>query len=127
MNVVLVDTPDTLPIIYERGLFGMYYNWCKSFSTYPRSYNFLHADYLSSRLKKMCNFQVVVAETYQILRPESILIVRDTAEVINELESMVKSMNWEVCMTYTKENEDFLGVRKSTWWPTEIVTLEYVV
>ncbi|XLU98901.1 hypothetical protein S245_013241, partial [Arachis hypogaea] len=75
-----VDTPDTLPIIYERGLFGMYYDWCKSFSTYPRSYDFLHVDYLFSRLKKMCNFKVVVIEIDQILRPESTLIVRDTAE-----------------------------------------------
>ncbi|XLU57295.1 hypothetical protein S245_051943, partial [Arachis hypogaea] len=49
-----VDTPDTLPIIYEHGRFGMYHDWYKSFSTYPRSYDFLHADYLFSRLKKMC-------------------------------------------------------------------------
>ncbi|XLS86418.1 hypothetical protein HN51_036584, partial [Arachis hypogaea] len=74
------DTLDTLPIIHERDLFGMCHNWCKSFSTYPRSYDFLHADYLFSRLKKMCNFQVVVAEIDQILRPRSMLIVRDTAE-----------------------------------------------
>ncbi|KAL4337380.1 hypothetical protein HN51_047421 [Arachis hypogaea] len=114
MNVILVDTPNTLSIIYEYGLFDMYQNWCKSFCTYPRSYNFFHADYLFSRLKKMCNFQVVVAEIDQILRPKNMLIVRDTAEVINELESMVKYMNRKICMTYTKENEGFLGVRKST-------------
>ncbi|XLS63025.1 hypothetical protein HN51_017253 [Arachis hypogaea] len=41
-------------IIYERGLFGMYHDWCKLFSTYPRSYDFFHAYYLFSRLKKMC-------------------------------------------------------------------------
>ncbi|KAL4315175.1 hypothetical protein AHAS_Ahas15G0158800 [Arachis hypogaea] len=64
----------------------MCHDWCKLFSTYPRSYDFLHADYLFSRLKKMCNFQVVVAEIDQILRPKSILIVRDIAKVINELE-----------------------------------------
>ncbi|KAL4374411.1 hypothetical protein AHAS_Ahas05G0180000 [Arachis hypogaea] len=46
MNVILVDTTDTLPIIYEHGLFGMYHDWCKSFSTYPKSYDFLYADYL---------------------------------------------------------------------------------
>uniref|UniRef100_A0A0E0BPS9 Methyltransferase n=1 Tax=Oryza glumipatula TaxID=40148 RepID=A0A0E0BPS9_9ORYZ len=52
MNVVPVDSPDTLPIIYERGLFGMYHDWCESFSTYPRSYDLLHADHLFSKLKK---------------------------------------------------------------------------
>lgn len=52
MNVVNVDEPDTLPIIYERGLFGIYHDWCESFSTYPRTYDLLHADHLLSKLKK---------------------------------------------------------------------------
>ena len=52
MNVVPVDSADTLPIIYERGLFGIYHDWCESFSTYPRTYDLLHADHLFSPLKK---------------------------------------------------------------------------
>lgn len=56
MNIVTVDSPDTLPIIYERGLFGMYHDWCESFSTYPRSYDLLHADHLFSLLKKRCAY-----------------------------------------------------------------------
>ncbi|KAI7731199.1 hypothetical protein M8C21_011630 [Ambrosia artemisiifolia] len=51
MNIVSVDSPDTLPIIYERGLFGIYHDWCESFSTYPRSYDLLHADHLFSKIK----------------------------------------------------------------------------
>lgn len=51
MNVVTIDSPDTLPIIYERGLFGIYHDWCESFSTYPRTYDLLHADHLFSSLK----------------------------------------------------------------------------
>ncbi|KAL4374106.1 hypothetical protein AHAS_Ahas05G0148600 [Arachis hypogaea] len=75
MNVILVYTPDILPIIYEYSLFDMYHDWYKSFSTYPKPYDFLYADYLLLKLKKMCNFQVVVAEIDQILRPKSMLIV----------------------------------------------------
>ena len=52
MNVVPIDSADTLPIIYERGLFGIYHDWCESFSTYPRTYDPLHADHLFSALKK---------------------------------------------------------------------------
>lgn len=52
LNVVNIDSPDTLPIIYERGLFGIYHDWCESFSTYPRTYDLLHADHLFSRLQK---------------------------------------------------------------------------
>lgn len=51
MNVVNIDAPDTLPVIYERGLFGIYHDWCESFSTYPRSYDLIHADQLFSKLK----------------------------------------------------------------------------
>lgn len=52
MNVVPINSPDTLPIIFERGLFGIYHDWCESFSTYPRSYDLVHADHLFSDLKK---------------------------------------------------------------------------
>lgn len=54
MNVVPIDAPDTLPVIYERGLFGIYHDWCESFSTYPRSYDLVHADHLFSKVKQRC-------------------------------------------------------------------------
>lgn len=50
-NVVNTDAPDTLAVIYERGLIGIYHDWCESFSTYPRTYDLLHADHLFSILK----------------------------------------------------------------------------
>jgi hypothetical protein len=68
-----------------------------------------------------------VAEVDRILRPEGKLIVRDTAEIINELESLVKSMKWEVRMTYSKDSEGFLCVQKSMWRPTELETVEYAI
>lgn len=63
MNVVPVDSRDTLPIIFERGLTGIYHDWCESFSTYPRTYDLLHADHLFSVLKKryvMKHFPMVI-------------------------------------------------------------------
>lgn len=74
-----------------------------------------------------CNLVAVVAEVDRLLRPEGKLIVRDTVEIINELESMVKSMQWEVRMTYSKENEGLLCVQKSTWRPTVSETLKYAI
>ena len=52
MNVVQYDAPDTLPIIYDRGLFGIYHDWCESFSSYPRTYDLLHSDHLFDKLRK---------------------------------------------------------------------------
>ncbi|KAG8477152.1 hypothetical protein CXB51_030141 [Gossypium anomalum] len=127
MNVIPVDSPDTLPIIYERGLFGIYHDWCESFSTYPRSYDLLHADHIFSRVKKRCNFVAVVAEVDRILRPGGKLIARDDVETITELENMVRSMHWEVRLSYSKDKEGLLCVQKSMWRPTELETLTYAI
>jgi SAM-dependent methyltransferase len=160
MNVVSIDSPDTLPIIYERGLFGIYHDWCESFNTYPRSYDLLHADHLFSKVKKRCaeiilhfsffalkyclldllcsnshwfagpcrcNIVAVVAEVDRILRPEGKLIVRDNVETVNELENMLKSMHWEVRLTYSKDSEGLLCVQKSMWRPEESETIKYAI
>ncbi|XP_021301189.1 probable methyltransferase PMT26 [Herrania umbratica] len=127
LNVVPIDSPDTLPIIYERGLFGMYHDWCESFSTYPRSYDLLHADHLFSKVKKRCNLVAVIAEVDRVLRPEGKLIVRDNVDTITELENMLRSMQWEVRMTYSKDTEGLLCVQKSTWRPKEVETITYAI
>ncbi|KAG6660646.1 probable methyltransferase PMT26 [Carya illinoinensis] len=127
MNVVSIDSPDTLPIIYERGLFGIYHDWCQSFSTYPRSYDLLHADHLFSKIKQRCKLVSVVVEVDRILRPEGKLIVRDNVETINEIENMLKSMHWEVRLTYSKDNEGLLCVQKSMWRPNESETIKYAI
>ncbi|WOK96408.1 hypothetical protein Cni_G05115 [Canna indica] len=120
MNIVSIDSPDTLPIIYERGLFGMYHDWCESFSTYPRTYDLLHADHLFSKLKNRCQLLQVIAEVDRILRPEGKLIVRDNADTISEIEDMAKSLNWEIILTYSKDNQGILCIKKSMWRPKVI-------
>ncbi|KAK1436430.1 hypothetical protein QVD17_02210 [Tagetes erecta] len=127
MNVVPLDSPDTLPIIYERGLFGIYHDWCESFSTYPRSYDLLHADHLFSTIKKRCKLQSLMAEVDRILRPEGKLIVRDNVETIAEIENMAKSLKWNIRMSYNKDNEGMLCVEKTLWRPSEVETLSYAV
>ncbi|KAL5982724.1 hypothetical protein ACLOJK_016800 [Asimina triloba] len=119
MNVVPIDSPDTLPIIYERGLFGIYHDWCESFSTYPRTYDLLHADHLFSKLAKRCNLLAVMAEVDRILRPEGKLIVRDSVDMITGLENIARSLQWEVRLTYSKDKEGLLCVQKSMWRPKE--------
>ncbi|CAA6668434.1 unnamed protein product [Spirodela intermedia] len=109
MNVVPIDSPDTLPIIYERGLFGMYHDWCESFSTYPRSYDLLHADHLFSNLKKRCKLLPVMAEVDRILRPEGYLIIRDNKETVAEVEEMARSLHYEAKVGKSKGRRDCCG------------------
>ncbi|KAK8566283.1 hypothetical protein V6N12_059812 [Hibiscus sabdariffa] len=118
MNVVNFDAPDTLPIIYERGLFGIYHDWCESFSTYPRSYDLLHADHLFSKLKMRCKLQPVMAEVDRIVRPGGKLIVRDESDAISEVENLLKSLHWEVHLTFSKDQEGILSAQKGDWRPT---------
>lgn len=117
MNAVPIDSPDTLPIIYERGLFGLYHDWCESFSTYPRSYDLVHANHLFSKIKKRCELLGVIVEVDRIVRPEGRLIVRDDMETIREVESIVKSLHWEVRLSYSQEKEGLLFVQKTMWRP----------
>ncbi|KAM2639952.1 hypothetical protein FF1_027012 [Malus domestica] len=118
MNVVNIDSPDTLPIIYERGLFGIYHDWCESFSTYPRSYDLLHADHLFSKLKKRCKLAPVLAEVDRIVRPGGKFIVRDESSTIGEVENLLKSLHWEVSLTVSKNQEGMLSAQKGNWRPT---------
>lgn len=65
----------------------------------------------------------VVAEVDRILRPKGKLIVRDNVETIGELESIAKSLRWEIRLIYSKDNEGLLCVEKTLWRPTEVETI----
>lgn len=74
-----------------------------------------------------CNMTALVAEVDRILRPQGKLIIRDTVDIMNEVENMVRSMNWEVRLTYSKDKEGLLCVEKSMWRPDEIETIPYAI
>ncbi|XP_006340936.1 probable methyltransferase PMT27 [Solanum tuberosum] len=117
VNVVNVNAPDTLPIIYERGLFGIYHDWCESFSTYPRTYDLLHADHLFSQLKKRCKIVAVMAEVDRIVRPGGKLIVRDDSATTKEVENLLKSLHWEIRKTISQNQVGILSAQKTFWRP----------
>ncbi|XP_071739122.1 probable methyltransferase PMT27 [Rutidosis leptorrhynchoides] len=122
MNVVNTNSPDTLPIIFERGLFGIYHDWCESFSTYPRTYDLLHADHLFSMLKNRCKITPVIVEVDRIVRPGGKFIVLDDVSTIIEVEKLLKSLHWDVQLTFSKNQEGTLIAQKSTWRPDTYVT-----
>lgn len=63
----------------------------------------------------------------RILRPEGKLIVRDNVEAITELEGVLRSMHWDIRMTYSKDNEGLLCAQKTIWRPKEIETVTYAI
>ncbi|XVF79981.1 hypothetical protein PTKIN_Ptkin15bG0033800 [Pterospermum kingtungense] len=96
MNIVPVEAEiNTLGVVYERGLIGTYQNWCEAMSTYPRTYDFIHADSIFSLYKDRCEMEDILLEMDRILRPEGSVIVRDDVDVLVKVKNTVDVMQWD--------------------------------
>lgn len=96
MNIVPVDADvDTLGVVYERGLIGTYQNWCEAMSTYPRTYDFIHADSVFSLYKDRCEMEDILLEMDRILRPEGTVIIRDDVDMLLKVKSIAQAMQWD--------------------------------
>ncbi|KAG6479553.1 probable methyltransferase PMT2 [Zingiber officinale] len=95
MNVVpTIADILTLGVIYERGLIGMYHDWCEAFSTYPRTYDLIHANGVFSLYHEKCKMEDILLEMDRILRPEGAVIFRDHVDVLIKVKKMVGGMRW---------------------------------
>ncbi|XXG43434.1 hypothetical protein AAC387_Pa01g3473 [Persea americana] len=96
MNVVPENSNhDTLGLIYERGFIGTYQDWCEAFSTYPRTYDLIHASNVFSIYLDRCDITYILLEMDRILRPEGTVIFRDTVEVLVKVQSITERMRWK--------------------------------
>ncbi|XP_058193431.1 probable methyltransferase PMT2 [Rhododendron vialii] len=104
MNVVpTIAKKNTLGVVFERGLIGIYHDWCEAFSTYPRTYDLIHANRVFSLYKDKCNFEDILVEMDRILRPEGAVIIRDEVDVIVKVKKIVTGMRW---VTKLMDHED---------------------
>ncbi|XP_076924107.1 putative methyltransferase PMT2 [Bidens hawaiensis] len=120
MNVVpTIADKDTLGVIYERGLIGMYHDWCEAFSTYPRSYDLIHANGLFTLYKDKCGYEDVLLEMDRILRPEGTVIIRDHEIELIKVKKIVSGMRWNTKMVDHEDGplvpEKILFVVKQYW------------
>ncbi|KAM3374704.1 putative methyltransferase PMT2 [Capsicum galapagoense] len=99
MNVVpTIAEQDTLGVVYERGLIGIYHDWCEAFSTYPRTYDLIHANGVFSLYKDKCNAEDILLEMDRILRPEGAVILRDNVDVLTQVKRIATTMRWKTKM-----------------------------
>ncbi|KAL3645582.1 hypothetical protein CASFOL_010762 [Castilleja foliolosa] len=98
MNVVPTIAPNTLGVVYERGLIGIYHDWCEGFSTYPRTYDLIHANGLFSLYRDKCPFEDILLEMDRILRPEGTVIFRDEVDMVNKVMKIAVGMRWDTKM-----------------------------
>ncbi|PKI35793.1 hypothetical protein CRG98_043828 [Punica granatum] len=95
MNVVPVEAKvNTLGVIYERGLIGTYQSWCEAMSTYPRTYDLIHADSIFTLYKDRCDMEDILLEMDRILRPEGSIIFRDDVDVLVTVKQIIGAMNY---------------------------------
>ncbi|XP_073009519.1 probable methyltransferase PMT11 [Typha latifolia] len=103
MNVVPISEPNTLPVIYDRGLLGVTHDWCEPFDTYPRTYDLLHAFGLFSKEQNRCNISSILLEMDRMLRPGGRAYIRDTKSIIYDIREITKAMGWRTDVRDTSE------------------------
>ncbi|KAK6918430.1 putative S-adenosyl-L-methionine-dependent methyltransferase [Dillenia turbinata] len=96
MNVVPVEAKiNTLGVVYERGLIGSYQNWCEAMSTYPRTYDFIHANSVFTLYDGRCEMEDILLEMDRILRPEGCVIFRDDVDVLVKIKDIIDEFDWD--------------------------------
>ncbi|XP_009798516.1 putative methyltransferase PMT7 [Nicotiana tabacum] len=122
MNVVPITMNNTLSAVYGRGLTGVFHDWCESFSTYPRTYDLLHASHLLSHYKDReegCRVEDIMLEMDRILRPQGFIIIRDEEPIISRIQALAPKFLWDVQLHFLedhqKKSEPVLFCRKRFW------------
>ncbi|MCL7032118.1 hypothetical protein MKW94_001851 [Papaver nudicaule] len=96
MNVVPNEAKiNTLGVIYERGLIGTYQNWCEAMSSYPRTYDLIHADSILTLYKNRCEMEDILLEMDRLLRPEGSVIFKDGMDVLLKAKSIANGLKWK--------------------------------
>lgn len=101
-------------------------NRCESFSTYPRTYDLLHAWTVFSDIeKKDCSIVDLLIEMDRILRPKGFIIVNDKRPTVELIKKYLGALHWESVATAdsqldSEQDEDVvLIIQKKMWLTSE--------
>lgn len=130
MNVVPVEAKvNTLGVIYERGLIGTYQSWCEAMSTYPRTYDLIHADLIFTLYKNKCEMEDILLEMDRILRPEGSVIFRDDVDNLVMIKKITDALQWDSQIVDHEDGplqtEKLLFAVKSYWTSPPPSTNQY--
>uniref|UniRef100_A0A5B7A8N4 Methyltransferase n=1 Tax=Davidia involucrata TaxID=16924 RepID=A0A5B7A8N4_DAVIN len=124
MNVAPINMSSRLKIIYDRGLIGTVHDWCESFSTYPRTYDLLHAWAVFSEIEQRgCSAEDLLIEMDRMLRPDGFVIIRDNPSVVNHIRKFLTALRWDGWLLEVEPRTDALSsseervlfARKKLW------------
>ncbi|KAK9167293.1 hypothetical protein Scep_002484 [Stephania cephalantha] len=77
LNVVPVSGPNTLPVIYDRGLIGVMHDWC--------------------------NISTIMLEMDRMLRPSGRAYIRDSVTLMPEIQEVAAAMGWQTSLHDSSE------------------------
>ncbi|KAG2268740.1 hypothetical protein Bca52824_063295 [Brassica carinata] len=60
---------------------------------------------------------LIVVEMDRLTRPGGWVVVRDKVEILEPLEEILRSLHWEIRMTYAQDKEGMLCAQKTLWRP----------
>lgn len=97
---------------------------CEAFSTYPRTYDLLHAWTLFSDIdERGCGIEDLLIEMDRILRPDGFVIIRDKPSTINYIRKFLTALRWDGWVSEVEPRVDALSsteervliARKKLW------------
>lgn len=105
------------------------FNRCEAFSTYPRTYDLLHAWTVFSDIeKKECSAEDLLLEMDRILRPTGFIIIRDKQSAVDLIKKYLGALHWETVATADASSDSELDgdevvfiVQKKLWLTSESV------
>ncbi|KAJ9700709.1 hypothetical protein PVL29_006165 [Vitis rotundifolia] len=93
---------------------------CEAFSTYPRTYDLLHAWTVFSEIeKKGCSAEDLLIEMDRILRPTGFVIIRDKPSVIEFVKKYLTALHWEAVSNERDGDELVFLIQKKMWLTSE--------
>lgn len=64
-------------------------------STYPRTYDFIHAASVFSLYENRCKIEDILLEMDRILRPQGSVIIRDDVDKLLKVKRFLDAMQWD--------------------------------
>lgn len=99
---------------------------CEAFSTYPRTYDLLHAWTVFSDIeRKGCSAEDLLLEMDRMLRPSGFIIIRDKQAVVDFVKKYLVALHWDTVATDSSSDSDHGGddvvfiIQKKMWLTSE--------
>ncbi|XP_024517494.1 probable methyltransferase PMT7 [Selaginella moellendorffii] len=122
MNVVPSESTNTLNVVYGRGLVGTLHSWCESFSSYPRSYDLLHAYRVMSLYpgRKGCQIEDIMLEMDRLLRPNALAIFQDSSRAVQRILELAPRFLWVARVHRILEKDEQLLICSKKFWIVDV-------